>query len=263
METKVVPQSLWIQRLSRPSDATIRLICFPHAGGSASAYRGWPTGLASSVEVLGVQYPGRGPRLRETPVDRVPVMANAVADALSHLPALPTVFFGHSLGGAVAFEVVRCLAEAGAPLPQQLFVSSRSAPDLPSSCPPISHLPDADFLQEIGRLYAAVPPQLLDYPDVLELLVPALRADMAAIEHYRGSCVGAVACPITAFGGSDDATTAREQLEAWRRLTMGSFRLRMFPGGHFYLDSQRQALLDDISASLAMIVAEALTDRAA
>jgi medium-chain acyl-[acyl-carrier-protein] hydrolase len=250
-----VQENPFIQRLSPPAHAATRLICFPHAGSSAAAFRHWPPGLSPAVQVLGVQYPGRGSRLREAPIDRVPVAARAIADALSGLASLPTIFFGHSLGGAIAFEVVRCLAADGAAPPCHLFVSSRSAPHLATSRPRISHLPDAEFLREVGRLYAGVPPQLLDYPDVLALLAPALRADMAAIEQYEGTVADAVVCPITVFGGLEDTTTKREQLEAWRPLTLGVFRLRMFPGGHFYIETERRALLADMSTTLTTIAA--------
>ena len=244
-----VPSS-WLQRLSSPGGASARLVCFPHAGGSAAFFRSWQEALPPFVELLGVQYPGRGTRLREAPVDRVFVMARAVAHAMRALPGLPTVLFGHSLGGAVAFETVRCLAEDGAAPPGHLFVSSRAAPHLVSPRPTIAHLPDLDFLREVGRRYAAVPSELLQYPDVVSLLVPGLRADLAAIEHYEGTEAGPTNCSITAIGGLNDPITTQDDLMAWQDLTSRRFQMRMFPGGHFYLEGERVRLVAEIVAVL-------------
>jgi surfactin synthase thioesterase subunit len=252
----------WLQRITDASDAALRFVCFPHAGGTAAAFRLWRTGLPSWTEVLAIQYPGRGGRMAEAPVDRIPVMAHHVRQALSGLPAMPTVFFGHSMGGLVAFEAACQLAAAGHELPIHLFVSGHAPPHLPVSRPPISLLPDADFIGELDRRYAAVPAELMQYPDVLALLLPALRADIAAVEANRHSPATVLACPITVFGGSDDRTATRGQLEAWRDLTSQAFELRLFAGGHFYVNAQREAVLAEISACLQAVAPDAAAFKA-
>lgn len=247
----------WLQRITDTSDATLRFVCFPHAGGTAAAFRLWRTGLPSWTQVLAIRYPGRGGRMAEPPVDRIPVIAQCVGQALSGLPQMPTAFFGHSMGGLVAFETACQLAAAGQELPVHMFVSGHAPPHLPVSRPPISLLPDADFIRELDRRYAAVPAELMQYPDVLALLLPALRADIAAVEANRHSPATVLACPITVFGGSDDRTATRGQLEAWRDLTSQGFELRLFEGGHFYVNAQREAVLAEISACLQAVAPKA------
>jgi surfactin synthase thioesterase subunit len=189
-------------------------------------------------------------------------MAECVRQALIQQSELPTVFFGHSMGGLVAFEVARQLAGRMAGLPRHLVVSGHAPPHFPSTEPPISHLADEEFLRELDQRYAAVPAELMQYPDVLALLLPALRADIAAVEHCGDSPSGRLSCPITAFGGLDDPTTTRAHLSAWQELTSGRFDCRWFPGGHFFINSQREPVLAVLSAVLRS-VADAMTDGAA
>ncbi len=240
----------WLHRLSQETDAKTRLVCFPHAGGTAAAFRLWPAALPPGTELFAVQYPGRGGRLAEQPVDRIPVMAQLVGQALLERPALPTVFFGHSMGGLVAFEAARQLASAGLRLPRHLIVSGHAPPHVPPGHPPISHLSDAQFLRELDHRYAAVPAELMQYPDVLALLLPALRADIAAVEHCGESPRGILSCPITALGGSEDATTSETQLQAWRDLTSANCDIRCFPGGHFFINAEREPVLAIVSRIL-------------
>jgi surfactin synthase thioesterase subunit len=206
--------------------------------------------LPPGAELLAVQYPGRGSRLAERPVDRIPVMAQAVGRALLERPPLPTVFFGHSMGGLVAFEAARQLASLTRGLPLHLIVSGHAPPHVRPAHPPISHLPDAQFLRELDLRYAAVPAELMQYPDVLALLLPALRADIAAVEHCGDSPRGILSCPITALGGTEDSTASEVHLQAWRELTSARCDIRWFPGGHFFINAERKPVLDVVSRIL-------------
>jgi medium-chain acyl-[acyl-carrier-protein] hydrolase len=253
----------WLYRLTQEVNARLRLVCFPHAGGAAAAFRLWPAGLPPRTEVLAVQYPGRGSRLDDPPVDRIFALAQAVGQALLQRPALPTVFFGHSMGGLVAFEVARQLADRAPELPRHLIVSGHAPPHRHTGHVPISHLPDAEFLRELDRRYAAVPAELLQYPDVLALLLPALRADIAAVEHCGESPAGRLSCPITAFGGSDDPNATELDLGAWRELTHARVDLRVFPGGHFFINTQREPVLAAVSSVLRAVAGELTVSGAA
>jgi len=232
--------------------AQMRLFCFPHAGGGAASYRSWPAQFGSALEVCAVQLPGRANRLGERPLERMQLLVDQlVQELLPHL-GMSFAFFGHSMGAIVATEVCRSLASHGAPTPVQLFVSGRRPPGMPDPNPPLRHLSDADFLAEIQRRYAAIPSEVAAEPDVLSLLLPALRADIAALETH--ACVGGepLDCPIVAFGGADDPLTPRSHLEEWGRYTRTGFRVRMFPGGHFYLDPCREAVLAEIASTLSV-----------
>jgi medium-chain acyl-[acyl-carrier-protein] hydrolase len=246
----------WLQRLSaRPG--TARLFCFPYAGGSASAYRLWPGGLPEGLEVLGIQLPARANRLREAPVASVPGLVDSLVEAVRPLLDQPYAFFGHSMGSLLSVEVARALAARGEPLPAHLVVSGRRPSHVPDIVPPLRHLSDAEFVAQIDKRYGGIPVEILQNRDVLELLLPALRADIAALETFHPSGTEPLECPITAYGGSDDRVTPREHLDAWRSVTGSSFRVRVFTGGHFYLDQQRAAVLADLADTLAPMLRNA------
>jgi medium-chain acyl-[acyl-carrier-protein] hydrolase len=236
--------------MNKESMARMRLICFPHAGGAASAFRLWPAALPLYTEVLAVQYPGRGNRLSDPLVDRISAMARCVRQEFIDRPEIPTIFFGHSMGGLVAFEAARQLIENPAQLPRHLVVSARAPPHVPATQPRIAHLPDAEFLRELAERYGAVPAEIMHHPDVLAWLLPALRSDLTAVEHCGESVRERITCPITVFAGAEDHTATHQQLTAWQELTGGEFDLRVFPGGHFFIDSQRPVVLGALSRLL-------------
>ena len=157
------------------------------------------------------------------------------------------------MGAVLANEIARALLEREAVVPRHLFVSSRRPPHMPASEPNLHTLPDDEFIKEIDLRYGGVPRELLHSTDLLALLIPVLRADIAALETFQPGKGAALPCPISAFGGARDPLVPRNHLEAWRGQTDGPFRVRVFPGGHFYMDSQREALLADLSATLAPI----------
>jgi medium-chain acyl-[acyl-carrier-protein] hydrolase len=244
----------WLHRgVARPN-AVINLFCFSYAGGGATTFRLWPAGLPSWVEVWAVQLPGHGNRWCETPLRSIPSLVAAFMPSL--LPHLqrPFAFFGHSMGAVLANEIARTVAHQEGVAPRHLFVSSRRPPHVPAAEPNLHTLSDHQLIKEVNQRYGGVPGEVLHSPDLLALLLPVLRADITALETFRPGKSAALPCPISAFGGAQDPQVPRDHLEAWRDQTDGPFRVRMFPGGHFYLESQRDALIADISATLASIL---------
>lgn len=114
-------------------------------------------------------------------------------------------------------------------------------------------LPTAEFIAELQRRYGGIPAEVLEHADLMELLLPCVRADITALETHEFTPGPKLQIPISAFGGTHDVRTPRAHLEAWREETSAKFRLREFPGEHFYLTSQREALLADIVATTAPI----------
>lgn len=241
----------WLYRpLPRPC-AKARLFCFAHAGVGGSVFRLWPHGLPTGLELCAVQLPGRTTRLNEPPLTSITALADALVPAITPYLDVPFAFFGHSMGSVLSFETTRRLASGGLPLPSHLIVSGRRAPQIPDLLPPIYGLADSDFIAEISHRYGGIPSEIMKHHDVLELLLPCLRADIFALETYEPQRCEPLPCSISAFGGADDPLAPRSHLEAWRHETNDTFDVSIFPGGHFYIESQRAAVLAKISATLA------------
>jgi medium-chain acyl-[acyl-carrier-protein] hydrolase len=226
-----------------------RLLCFPHGGGSAEAYYAWSAALPGDIEVCALQIPGRGRRVLEAPVIGIERIVGPLWEAFQPFRDAPVAFFGHSLGALVAFEFARRL-QAHELSPVHLFASGAAAPHLPDRDPPIHHLPDHEFIAEVRRRYAAMPEEILRSDELMEIVLPALRADFTIAETYRCADGPPLECPITAFGGDRDSSVAFYELAAWRSRTSGAFGMRMFPGGHFFIDSARDALIRHVTEEL-------------
>lgn len=233
----------------RPNpQATLRLFCFPYAGGGASIFRDWPNHLPETIEVYSVQLPGRGSRLMEAPFTRMPDLVDTVAQAiLPHLDK-PFAFFGHSMGAMISFELSRLLRKRQRLEPQHLFVSAAGAPQTFDAGHMIHNLPDSKFLKRLRELNGT-PREILESSELMQLMLPTLRADFAVSETYLYTHEPPLDCAITAFGGLQDYEVSRKRLEAWRSQTNAAFSLQMFAGDHFFLH-HAQRLLQALSKEL-------------
>lgn len=239
----------WITCRKPSPQARLRLFCFPYAGGGVSIFRAWPEGLPAHVEVCPVQFPGRGTRLAEPPFTRLPSLVQALAEALCPFLDKPFAFFGHSLGALVSFELARQLRRSYAATPVRLFISADRAPQIPRRDPPIHSLPEREFLVELRRL-KGTPREVFEDEELMQVMIPVLRADFAAYETYGYTTEPPLDCPISAFGGLQDQRVRRGDLEAWRDQTSVFFSLRMFPGDHFFLNTTQAPLLGALSQEL-------------
>jgi medium-chain acyl-[acyl-carrier-protein] hydrolase len=240
----------WIPRLRSTGETRVRLFCFPYAGGAAAVFREWAPALPPTVEVCPIQLPGRGSRFREPPFRRLADLVPAALEALRACFDRPFALFGHSMGALVAYELTRELRRRGAPLPVLLIVSGHEAPHRQPPLPPMAHLPDPELIEEVRRRYDGIPEEVLAEPELLELLVPVLRADMTVLESHGHVAEAPLPCALSCFAGEGDRHLSREDLEGWREHTLGSFRLRVFPGGHFFIDDSRNAVLASIAEDL-------------
>jgi medium-chain acyl-[acyl-carrier-protein] hydrolase len=246
-----VRRSAWILATQPRPHARRRLFCIPYAGGAASAYRSWAGLLPADVEVCPVQLPGRGSRFREAPFRKAADLVPALAEGILPFLDLPFAVFGHSMGALVAFELTRELRRRGERAPLLLALSGHQAPLRPDPEPPFSHLPDAEFLQEVQRRYDGIPPEVLAEEELLQLLLPVLRADIQVLETYAYRKEAPLDCPISCFGGEDDRHVSLADLEAWSDETRGLVHVRTFPGGHFFVDTARDEVLRALSRDLA------------
>lgn len=251
--TTTLTLNSWVTCPKPNPQARLRLFCFPYAGGGASIFRTWPDDLPAQIEVCPVQLPGRESRLKEPPFTRLLPLVQTLAQVLHPYLNMPLAFFGHSMGALISFELAHQLRRQYSLDPVHLFVSGRGAPQIPDLEPPIHHLPEAAFVEELRRLNGT-PESVLQNAELMRLVLPILRADFAICETYVHSTQEPLDCPISAFGGLQDSEVSYDSLAAWRDQTNSSFTLKMFPGNHFFLHSARSLILSAVSQDLTRLL---------
>jgi pyochelin biosynthesis protein PchC len=223
----------WIRRYRPAPEAPVMLVCFPHAGGSASFYLPVATALPPAVDVFAVQYPGRQDRLMEACLDDIGELTEHIVAALRPQIDRPVALFGHSMGAVLAFEVAGRLAADPAVDLVRLFVSGRQSP--PVYRDRDVHLRDNDGLVAELRSLRGTDTQVFDDTELLQMVLPAIRADYRAVETYRATPGSVVPCPITSLIGVEDQHVTVAEARRWQEHTTGGFDFREFPGDHFYL----------------------------
>jgi surfactin synthase thioesterase subunit/glycosyltransferase involved in cell wall biosynthesis len=226
--------------------AARRLFCFPHAGGGASA--GPPDDLPA-WGIVRVRLPGRESRLAEAPFERMGALVTALANAMEAYLDRAFAFFGHSMGAVVAFELARELRRRGRPAAEMLIASGARAPQFRRDYAPAPPPTRAAFFEELGRLQG-IPAEVLGDPALMRAILPALEADAALYRTYVYAEEPPLSIPIRAYGGAGDPNVSRAHLTAWGEQTTASFAMRVFPGGHFYLNTAREDFRRALEADL-------------
>jgi len=240
---KKAPPTAWFP--GADSVQGLRLFWFPHAGGG--------TALAGQVgdlpHVCPVRLPGRESRIAEASFERMKPLVEALADAIQPYLGQPFAFFGHSMGAAVAFELTRVLRRRAQPLPKLLIASAARAPQYRRNYKPPPAPSESQFLEELRQL-EGIPTEVLDRPASMRAILPALKADAALYRDYVYTEDAPLSCPIRAYGGREDPNIRLEHLDAWAEQTRASFGVRLFGGGHFYMQAchgeLRAALEEDL-----------------
>ena len=232
----------WFPGAEESGSEPLRLFCFPPAGAGAFFYAAWKADLAGVARVCPVCPPGRETRVAEPPIDTMDEMVDALAREIRHYLDKPFVFFGHSMGAGVAFELCRRLRDEGLPLPEGLHVSGARSPVFRLNHVPMPDPARAELVAELRRL-DGFPQETLADSGLLESLLPLLEADTRLYRRYVYSGGAPLPIPIHAYAGDADPNTQGDAMERWRELTTGPFTLNVFPGGHFYLNDARQKLL--------------------
>jgi medium-chain acyl-[acyl-carrier-protein] hydrolase len=239
----------WWMQCPRPNaDAGLRLVCVPYSGGRASAFTGLAAELPDDIELLAVELPGHGRRLGEPPLTRLRPLVDQLTDILADVRE-PYMLLGYSVGALISFEVTRELVRHGWPGPRALFVAAARAPHRRSTRPPLHQLSRAELVEGLHRL-AGHRNELLDNEELVDLMLPVLRADLGLDETYTPPEGDPLDCPIAAFGGSEDWSVSRSDLEGWREQTTGDFSATVLPGGHFFLDSSRGLFAEALSTEI-------------
>lgn len=242
----------WLRRHGATNPVgRLRLVCLPHAGGSATAYRGWQAHLPYWVDVVSVQYPGRQDRHGEPCIADLNTLAAEVVAAVVSAGPQPVALFGHSMGAALAYEVAVLLHRSGRP-PVHLAVSGHCAPSLHRDGA-VHRGTDDELVQDLHRLGGSDDDGgvALADPHLRAMILPSVRADYQAVETWQPSPPPPLRCRVTAYHGLQDPDVTEAEARAWAEVSTGRFGFRAWPGGHFYLTEHEPALARDLGLRLA------------
>ncbi len=254
----------WLHRPRPEANPHMRLFCFPYVGGGGVVYHKWPEDLPKEVEVCAIRLPGRETRFREPPFTRLIPLVEELAYILQTLLDKPFAFFGHSLGSVVGFELIRYLRRNSLPTPVHLFVSGAPLPHL--LYPGTPHITfighelkqrityhrsiDIDLVRNELQKYGGIPDEILQEPELMQLFLPMLCADIEMFLTYSYTEEKPLDCRITSFGGLMDPMIGYDHITGWHIHTNSDFNFHMLPGGHFFIQTRRQELIQLISREL-------------
>ncbi|MFN0040108.1 MAG: thioesterase II family protein [Burkholderiales bacterium] len=236
----------WLPYLKPRPNARIRLFCFPQGCGSASLFAHWPLLLPDWLDVCAVQLPGRENRMKEDPIDRMDLLVTAIHSALEPLLDKPFALFGHSMGGSIAYEWLKRMKNKEKLV--HFFPSASPPPHIPDD--EQTHKMSNEELVQHAKESGGFAPELLDFPELLEMYLPILKADGAITETYRPVDKPELTCPITAFAGDQDEIVPAIEVREWDRYTKKQFTLHTYNGGHFFLPARK----NEITAVLTQVL---------
>lgn len=239
----------WFRPAGPRPEAPARLFLFPHSGGAAAAYGHWSALLPADIELLLVQLPGRHDRRTEQPFTRVEPLVQALREALeAEWDGRPFAFFGHSMGGMLAYRLTVALQRDSVPSPALLGISSWAPKGYLDGARELSDLPDAELAAKVADL-GALPAVISASPDMLQVVLPTLRADLAVYgDHVDDGAV--VSCPVAAYGGKSDPLLVPGAMALWATRSSAFLGVHEFPGDHFYLDDHAVAVAGDLARHL-------------
>ena len=249
-----MPQNSWFSIFRPNPDAKLRMFCFSYAGGGTTTFRRWFHRLPSWVEIVAIRLPGREERLQDEIYTQMDTLINALQEVFLDYLDKPFVFFGHSMGALVSFNLAHSLSHANKKMPLQLFISSFKAPHRSSTTDNYHLLSDELLIQKLDLLNGT-PRWLLNDPNAMKLFLPTFRADLKVCETYLFNEKKPLDIPFHVFGGDNDLLVDQKELQFWKQHTKSDFSLQLFSGGHFYLHSKsRVPLLAQISTHLHDII---------
>ncbi len=243
-----VPANPWLPEDAKPA-AKIQLFCFPHAGGGSAVYHRWQRWLPAEIGVLPIKLPGREGRFREAAIDQMSEMIDALWEHVVPNMRAPYAFYGHSMGGMIAFELARHLVQQGA-APAYLFVSACRAPHLLARDQTLHTLPDAAMLEALARDYGRGGSVGPDERAMMDAMAATIRADLKLLETYEYRPGVRLTCPICAIAATEDHMVSAAQVNGWRAHTNGRFSLRTVPGHHFFLREEESTLARLVAGKL-------------
>lgn len=228
----------------------VKLFCIPHAGGSASVYMKWARYLKSNIELIPVELAGRGVRMGK---ELYPSLKEAIEDVTNiikeNIGDNDYMIYGHSMGGAIAYESCCNLIEDGIKKPLNLFISGRECPYIKDNSVPVYNLDDENFKRAVVNL-GGTPEEVFDVKELRDIFVPILRSDYKNIETFEPINKETVLpVNITVLNGKEDDLT-EEQIKGWDKLTSKEFKRFDFEGDHFFLHENIEKVVGVINESV-------------
>jgi medium-chain acyl-[acyl-carrier-protein] hydrolase len=252
MEARPDTSGLLVARRLRARSNLRRVVAIPHAGVGPNTVASWAEVVGEGTETLFVRLPGRETRFGEPPLVDPLEAARQVADAIGLLAPLPTVLLGHSMGSLVAYLTAVQLAQAGLGRLAGLIVSGLNPPHADALCPSVGGMPNTEFVAMLDRL-GGLPAGLSDNRELLDLLLPLLRADFRLVETYRHVDTDPLPVRIVAISGELDRLAPRDAAMGWDRYTDVGFHSVTHDGDHFAIMDPQGTWQNAVSTALALI----------
>lgn len=256
MLNKVITANKWTPfcesaHLPFKASQDIDLYCFPFAGGSASTYMPWINQAHDRLRIKPIELPGRGTRLGENPVSNINDLLDVLERELIIQSHRPFAVFGYSMGGMIAFEWVRRLEKKGGPLPKHLFISASGGQPDNDKHRFRGSLDDATLCEELGRM-GGTAQEVLDTPELLEIIIPYIRADFQIVDSFYRQSDMVLRTPITVYAGQDDGEISDRCYKSWLSASKNPMGIKKFPGGHFFIKDNYENVLNDIFFQLSL-----------
>ena len=239
----------WFIKYSSGKEPKLRVFCFPPAGGSASEFREWRNYFSDKIEILSLQLPGRETRFSEPLITDFTELITRLHEEIRHLINIPYIFFGHSLGALIGFELIHSLRRQILPLPRAFIASAKEAPHC-HTLPEEQDIHNDSWLIERLKSYASIPDDFFTSLEFKEVFFPYIKGDFLLLSSYKFKEPPLLNLPIIALHGSNDLTTRIHKVQAWKKQTQKSFNFYTFEGGHFFIREAKAVFLQFLASEL-------------
>lgn len=231
----------WITPQRKSENIKLRLFCFPYAGGSSTIFHNWQKLFPFSIQVCPVNLPGRGNRFAEELRTDFFSLVKEIKDGIAPFFDYPFVFFGHSMGGILAFELARLLRRLGLPQPAKLFISGCGAAQISYDKPREYDLSENGIIKDLKNL-KGTPAIIFENEELLQVMLPIIRADYKVCQAYIYYRESPLDIPLVAIGGREDDAVPKSQILSWREQTRLKFKSYFIDGDHFFCHTHEEEL---------------------
>ena len=239
-----------IDKIISNKDSKIRLLCFHYAGGSSVSFYSWKNRILHPAELMAVDLPGRGRSIIEPLLSNIDDVTTTLLQYIKHYTDKPLVFFGHSVGSLICFELAKVMKAEGLQPPVHLILSGCIAPQNLYKRRQICDFDTKEFVEAL-KLYNGISQEVLNEPSLMEIFLPIIRADISIIEKYKYRGNDPLNCNITTIGSTDDPTVLIEDIKPWISHTSMQYDHHTLKGNHFFIRTDIERLLDIINHIIA------------